>query len=609
MRKMPEIPVVEKSTRMTTSFSGYNRNEVIADGEMYDTQNLCADQYPVLTTRKKRGIIAQGSGTLTGINGRDQLTHILGTKVFYNFLEVSGLSVSTDSSMLPKKIVNFGAYVLIFPDKKYFNTVNLSDYGSMEKDYSVTGSSVSVTMCRGDGTNYDMTQISVGTTPPASPTNGKLWIDQSGDADVLRQYTSATDEWTEVPSVYVKIAASGIGTGVSEYDALDLSGLEAASGSTQKIQDQVAGLNGSKIVYYCGTDYIVIAGIISETQAALKENTVKAQRKIPDMDFIVESNNRLWGCKYGLVSGQVLNEIRASKLGDFRNWNCFMGLSTDSYVASVGTDGPFTGAVTQKSYPVFFKENCIHQVYGKTPSSFQINATVCRGIQAGSWRSAVGVNETVYYKGRKGILKFDGSMPQDCGEQLGEKLYMDARAGTVGGKYYISMKDHDNNWTMFCYETEKGVWYKEDGFRALGFGKVGDELFAIDEANNQLVSIRGSMGTQEDDFSWLAEFGISGVEYQYGNYGKARADIAARQYMSRFNIRMYLDEGKQAKLEIMYNSDGEWTEQGTINGRNMTSFVLPVIPKRCDHLRFRIKGSGEMRIYSIARILEVGADG
>ena len=49
----------------------------------------------------------------------------------------------------------------------------------------------------------------------------------------------------------------------------------------------------------------------------------------------------------------------------------------------------------------------------------------------------------------------------------------------------------------------------EDSFRALGFGKVGDELFAIDETNNTLVSMRGSMGTQEDDFTWLAEFGSS----------------------------------------------------------------------------------------------------
>ena len=107
----------------------------------------------------------------------------------------------------------------------------------------------------------------------------------------------------------------------------------------------------------------------------------------------------------------------------------------------------------------------------------------------------------------------------------------------------------------------------------------------------------------------MAEFGISGVEYTPNQYGNlSRADINANQYMSRFDIRMFLEEGKQAKLYIMYDSSGEWVHQGTINGKKMQSFVLPVIPKRCDHLRFRLKGEGIMRIYSIARRIEVGSD-
>ena len=41
-------------------------------------------------------------------------------------------------------------------------------------------------------------------------------------------------------------------------------------------------------------------------------------------------------------SGEAVNEIYASKLGDFRNWRCFEGLSTDSYAAARGSDGAFT---------------------------------------------------------------------------------------------------------------------------------------------------------------------------------------------------------------------------------------------------------------------------
>ena len=85
--------------------------------------------------------------------------------------EAVRIKCSKASIALPKRIVNFGAYVLIFPDAKYFNTINLEDVGSIDRLFSVSGSSVTLQMCRGDGTNYDMSQISVGTTPPSSPAN------------------------------------------------------------------------------------------------------------------------------------------------------------------------------------------------------------------------------------------------------------------------------------------------------------------------------------------------------------------------------------------------------------------------------------------------------
>lgn len=614
MIKLPELAVGNRQAQMTTTFTGYNRKEVLYDGQMFDTENMSGDMYPVLSLRKKRAYTSFDAGgntdKLTGINGRDQLTFVLGTKVYWALQEVSGLTVSDDPAMCPKKIVNFGAYVCIWPDKKYFNTVNLSDYGSMERLFTVDGTYVSLTMCRADGTNYDMTQITVSATAPSNPANGKLWIDQSGDVDVLRQYTQSTDEWVEVPTTYVKVSATNIGKNLKEYDAIDLSGLEAVSGSPAKIVSQVADLNGSMLVYGAGNDYIIIMGLISATQLALKANTVHADLTIPDMDWVTESNNRLWGCKYGMVGGQVVNEIRCSALGSFRVWKRFMGNSQDSFVASVGTDGRFTAAVTQKGYPVFFKENCIHQVYGGTPSTFQVNTTVCRGCQDGSGRSAVVVNEQVLYKSRQDVMLFDGSMPVSISENLGNVIYHNARAGALGSKYYISMQDRQNVWFMFVYDTEKQTWYKEDHFHALGFGRVDDELFAIDEDSNKLAALTGSMGVIEDDFPWGADFGLHGIRYAAGNGGYAREDAAGSRYLSRFDIRMYLEEGARVQLEIMYDSNGEWVKMGDpIRGNKMGNVMIPVLPRRCDHLRFRLKGIGDCKIYSICRMLEVGSDG
>ena len=619
MRKQPQLTPGQTSIQMTSSWRGYNHNPIIGDGELYDMQNLSGDNYPLLSLRKKRGITSwdvegQDPVPLTGIHGRDQLVHVRGTQVYYNMLPVTGLTVSADAGMVPKKIVSFGAYVCIWPDKVYFNTANLADFGSMERRWPVsgagiTGADVSAIMCRGDGTNYDMSTISTGVNPPEDPDNGDMWLDESGDNDVLRQYTSATMEWIEVATTYVKLGATGIGSGLKEYDVVDISGLEAAEGTPDKIAAQVEALNGSMIVYFRGEDYIVVAGLISQAQEALEDQEIHVDLTIPDLDFVVESNNRLWGCKYGLVNGEIVNEIKATKLGDFRNWNNYMGLSTDSYTAGVGTDGAFTGAITQRGYPVFFKENCIHRVSGQSPGTFTIQTTIARGVQRGSWRSLAVVSENIYYKARDNVMMYDGNMPTPVGDKLGEILYSDARAGVLGEKYYISMKDGNNNWRLFCYNTRYNNWWKEDGVQALGFGAADDDLYFIDEAHNTMVTVRGSYGEPEDDFDWAAEMDLVGVNYQQGSIMDTPARIRNSKYLSMFKIRMYLDPEAYMRLWIKYDDNAIYEMMGERRGHDMRTFVLPVIPKRCDHARFKITGHGDARIYDLSRIMEVGGDG
>ena len=80
MRKMQMLQEGQKTVRMTTTFRGYNRNDIIADGEMYWTKNLSGDGYPAVRPRKKRGI-TDFSGllsNLTGISSLNGLIYILG---------------------------------------------------------------------------------------------------------------------------------------------------------------------------------------------------------------------------------------------------------------------------------------------------------------------------------------------------------------------------------------------------------------------------------------------------------------------------------------------------------------------------------------------------
>ena len=605
-----------KSTLMTSAFRGYNHNTVITDGEMFDMRNLCGDEYPAMGLRKPRGITSYDvSGeepvTLTGIHGRDNLVFFRGSDVYYNFIKVTGLSLSTDAGMLPKKVVSMGAYVCIWPDKKYFNTANLDDKGSMERLWSGSSAGVSMIMCRNDGTNYDMTVIDRGSQPPADPANGAFWLDESASPAVLRQYSAALENWTESLTTFVKIQATGIGAGLKEFDVITISGLELGGENPDPtVYSQVSQLNGQMIIYAAGDDYIVVVGLLS---AAVEEQdltaaTIHADLTLPELDFICESNNRLWGCRYGSQNGEFVNEIYASALGSFRVWNRKIGNSQDSWSSQVGTDGPFTGAIAQRGYPVFFKENCIHRISGLLPESYQIQTTMCRGVQKGCWRSLAIVAENIYYKSRDGIMVYDGNMPVLVSEQLGDVLYSDARAGVLKDKYYISMKDGENLFHMFCLDTKHGCWWKEDIAQALGFGTVDDELYYIDELNNTLVTVTGSMGTPETEIDWNAEFDLYGISYvRQSNYDDPRR-VRNEKYISMFKVRVELGEGAYIKLYMKYN-DGEWEDKGQKNGTSMRTFVLPVIPKRCDHVRVKLAGHGPVKIYDLSRIMEVGGDG
>jgi len=356
---------------------------------------------------------------------------------------------------------------------------------------------------------------------------------------------------------------------------------------------QLSEIDGSMVIWAKGDDYIVVIGVLDTTQTI--SDSITVERRMPSVDFITESENRLWGCRYGTANnGDVVNEIYASKLGDFKNWNCFMGLSTDSYVASCGTDGQFTGAVTHLGYPLFFKENCLHKVYGNFPANYQIQTTSCRGVQKGCSDSLAIVNEVLYYKSRSGVCVYDGSLPAEISSVLGDEKYSDAVACSHGNKYYISMKDTSGVYHLFVYDASKGMWHKEDNTQVSSFCSCNNELYFIE--NGQIKTMFGSGDTDTTQVPWMAETGVIGTS------------MPDKKYISRLAVRMSLALGSRVYFYAQYDSAGEWEYICTMRGTTLRSFTVPIRPKRCDHFRLRIVGEGDAKIFSITKTIEQGSD-
>jgi hypothetical protein len=521
------------------------------------------------------------------------------TAYYTNFQFEAGSAATAwtnnDPRVKQKDLVSMGAYIIVMPDRMYVNTSDLTDYGSIDSAYSFSGD-VTLTPARVDGTELDMDTVSVGVTAPVDPDNGDYWVDTTGDTHVLKQYSSTSDVWTEIPSAYTKVALIGIGAYFSQYDGVAIDGLDYA-GSDPALSVEVAALNGTKVLYVVETDYVIVSGILSQVHT-VSGASVTVTREMPDVDFLTESENRLWGCKYGLVDGETVNELYACALGDFKNWNQFQGISTDSYAVSLGTDGEFTGAATHLGYPVFFKETCLHKVYGNMPSNYRVETTECRGVQEGSHRSLVAVNEVLFYKGRTDILAYDGSLPVGAGDALGGETYRDARAGAFKERYYVSMKDSLDDWHLFVFDTKKRLWFREDATEAYGFAQADDELYYLDAGTNNLMAVFGKAGTKETSVSFSATTGIIGFENK------------DHKYVSRLLIRAKIDTGATLSVYLDYDSSDAWELAGSCTAANkVRTTLMPVIPRRCDHFRMKLTGTNEVRIFSIAKVMESGGDG
>lgn len=653
MPTYPTIPETARSQQVTDTFGGYNHNLKIPEGEFYEMENLCGDDYPLLATRKQRNTLQVPVENLQAMVSKgDKLYYIAGydptTKTcgFYAGDEkVMDLAYAGGL----KRFVSMGAYLLIWPDKVWYNTAD-GTHGNMEKmfsaaagtyiDHSLTSSSGPdgqeiydiyvlwyIRPCSRDGkivyttgANYGEKHVVVvdgieyhylNFVKPKEPKNGDAYIDRETRTPYI--YNDISKDWSAQDVPVMRLECKGIGSAFAPGDYIRVSGVDPGTYSGENVGD-----NPSDGVYrevlVTGENYIVLdayapkdeQGIMNDTPPA--EGYVKAAMDTPDMDYVIEAQNRLWGCKYGTVNGKLVNEIYASALGRFDVWHKYAGVSTDSYAASVGSDGRWTGAVNYQGYPLFFKEDRMHKVYVSASGAHRIQEYTMRGVQPGGAKSLAVVNGVLFYKARDCVCAYDGSgAPTDVSEKL--NLNSLSRPGSTTSiaaayrdKYYLYLQMNTPPGSrLLVLDTRRGAWYREN----LPIGSITDftehlgsllcaaggiEEIAHDNQGSELI------GTEEGNVAWSCETGLIGYS------------TVEQKYVSRFNIRMSLARDAYMDVLVQYDSDGVWHNQGRIQGVGTRTFMLPVRPRRCDHFRIRLEGSGDVRIYSFAKIFEAGSD-
>lgn len=313
-------------------------------------------------------------------------------------------------------------------------------------------------------------------------------------------------------------------------------------------------------------------------------NEVTIARTVPDLDFICESNYRLWGT-HG-------NTIYSSKFSDPFNFKVFDNLANDSYAIEVGSEGEFTGCIPYSSHICFFKENTLHKLYGTKPSNFQITTVNVYGVQSGSEKSMQIVNEQLLYKGVGGVYAYTGGVPELISEKFGTKRYSEAVACCDGEKYYISMKQGET-WNMFVYDVMKNIWLREDDTQAVDMAFFDGKVYFLD-ARGGLYYIDKT--ADRNDIEWGATFCTM------------HETMNERKGYSKFHLRMDLSAGAWFSVDIKTDNDLQWKQIYTTHNEKAKTFSIPIIPTRCDSIDIRLRGKGKCTIKTFIREFSVGSD-
>ena len=610
-----------KNTRdLLRAFGGLNETYGCTEAEYSGGMNFSARDFPALSTRLPRRRLQE----LAGLNGMYHLNGLLtvcGRDLVYTPDEAPAQPVTVKNAVADsrKTMVGIGTKILIFPDKVAFDTADGSA-APLGAAWEAGSLSVSFAPCDASGNTYEVKDK--GTKEPEHPQDGQLFLklnepDKPYSAEnTLEVYSEASGNWTVIPLDYCLVTAEGIGAEFRVWDTVTLTGTGAEQAG------QWAGLDGDRIVYgvtettlrlradpggehfygrlvHNGSSAVWVSMDGTQREEYFPAEGVKAERRVPDLEYLTECDNRVWGCS----SSEIV--FYACKLGDPTNWYSYRGIASDSYAVNVGSDGPFTGAATCMGYVLFFKENCLHKLYGSRPADYQLVSVQCRGVAKQASKSMCVLAEVLYYLSPDGVMAWDGSLPVKISGGLDNTWLMNVR-GAVGGvldtRYYLHLRVPGRNETrLLVYDTERRLWHEEDTAaeeNASGWAmcSTGRQLYQWDGVNLWATEPEREADRDTDTAKANMEQKV-GFEAVSGDIG---LNIPADKYINRVFLRVDALTYSVVELQASYEG-GAWETLGQAAVLNKYTRVnLPFVPERHDTMRLRIKGTGQIAVRSIA---------
>jgi len=611
LSKIPNATALRQSYQ--AEFGGLHHRKGASDGELYDMRNMTSDHYPVLSPREKRRLVASYDQVF-GVYCYGADTFIAATKNGDTGLYKDGeklLSLTPDD----KQMDVCSKKLCIFPDKVYYD-LNTGESGSMSasigpvaatfRSGELNGSAVKNNEIYVQGADFSVFKAGDSVTISGCSVveaNNKTLIVREVHGNRLEFSEYAFDmEIAEYEFTLTEDLPYQYPAGVSSFNTITYgfyAGTKPVFFRPDKILEKKGLLTwtaGDTVVKYCPysegsygqvyrydlIDFELDGGFYTNTELPFTpiytkehDETITIERVIPDFDFILQANNRLWGAKGDTVWG--------SKLGDPTNWNNFEGIATDSYSVELGSAGDITGIANYNGYPTFFKEDGIYKLYGAYPSAFQLYATNTKGVKTECGKSIAKIGDALFYVSKNGVMMYAGGVPTYIGNELGVRIAT-AVGGTDGRKYYLSA-DTDEGRKLYVYDTFLNLWHIEDELEVVAMS-YGNELVAGAE-DGQVMTLGFSENATEADLDWEVRFADAVV----GSPNKKGVQEAI--------VRADCSGGGWCEVFVLFDGTEE-VRMGRIEQDGKYSTMLPIILRRGDHFAIILRGHGIVDIYGLS---------
>lgn len=532
---LPSMTYGDDIKRVTrTAFGGYCHRENAGAHELWDMENLTAAHAPAIAARSPRYRVAEMENP-QGVVAGDGLYYVRDGWLcsWRDGVETVINPTQRLDRTGEKQLVQMGSYLLVFPDKCYYQQES-GEFGSLESSF--TGAVIFQ-----DGT----------------------YAGEYADANTIVLPAAGAHRFREGDAVTI--------TGCTQ--------LLAQNNATLIIRE--LSEDGRTLRFYENSFYRPNVGQNGYSQTV---SGVTLSRSLPEMDFVCQCENRLWGCKG--------KDLYASKLGDPFNFFAYDdGISTGSYWVQTGSAGAFTGCCSFLGYPVFFKEDQIYKVHGSKPSNFQVMGSASLGVTKGSGHSVAIAGERLFYLSRAGVTAYAGGMPTPVSSAFGTQQFQAAVAGTDGISYYVSMKQ-DGETPLFVYHTGQGMWHKEQAGSPVGFAFWDGGLYFLER--NGTAGTLWLIGTpQRVPQGVLPETVVKSM----AEFPDTAAGAAVGTGVVRLRLRMELASGSRVQVQISYDG-GRYETVSVCQAAQKKSVMVPLVPRRCDHYRIRLNGLGGWKLLS-----------